>query len=105
MRTLHVAHADIITALGPVYVAAHPYPEGAREHIETVGKKSGNVKGEFVQLQPGFYNDDDEPRFQKGVKGVTWNPAMTGEIMEALEDTMTEEEFEAWEAEQDDEED
>ena len=75
------------------------------ERKQTVGKKSGNVKGEFVQLQPGFYNDDDEPRFQKGVKGVTWNPAMTGEIMEALEDTMTEEEFEAWEAEQDDEED
>ena len=63
---------------------------------QTVGKKSGDVKGEFVQLQPGFYNDDDEPRFQKGVKGVTWNPGMTGEMLEAIEGTMSDEEFDEW---------
>lgn len=64
---------------------------------QTVGKNSGDVKGEFVQVQPGFYNDDDQPCFQKGVKGVTWNPLMTGEMITAIEDTMTEEEMDAWE--------
>ena len=63
------------------------------ERKETIGVKSGNVTSEFVQLQPGFYNDDDEPRFQKGVKGVTWHPTMTGQIAIAIEATMNDEEY------------
>ena len=95
---------EFITVGDPVFIDK----PGSNNFIQiqrkqTVGKKSGTVKGEFVQQQPGFYNDDDEPRFQKGVKGVTWNPTMTGEILEAIEGTMSDEEFEEWDSSREEE--
>ena len=78
---------------------------------EVVGKDSGKVKTEFTQLTPGFYNDDNEPRFNKKCPecekggGITWAPTMTGEMISALENTMTEEEWEEFEAEQEEDDD
>jgi len=75
------------------------------QRTEVIGQDSGKVKTEFVQVKPGFYNDDDKPCYNKKCKecgkapGVTFAPTMSGEVIMALEGTMTEEEFEEFEKE------
>ncbi len=72
------------------------------ERKEAIGKDSGDLKSDFVQLQPGFYNDDNDPCYNKRCKecgkgqGLTWAASMTPEMADAIEGTMTEEEYEEW---------
>jgi len=77
---------------------------------EAVGRKSGNVISEFLYIKPGFYNDDDEECFNRKCEecerapGVTFSPAMLGEVVDGLMDMATEDEAEeyGWEEEEED---
>ena len=82
------------------------------ERKQVIGKESEEIKSEFVQLNPGFYNRDGEPRFNKKCpecgrgQGITWSPSMTDGMLKAIEGTVTEDEAEefGWDDDEEDDE-